>query len=65
MEKIKKISERRKIFYIVLLILTVILIISLIFSNTYIDTENITFKSRDIPESFDGAKIVIKVRFMQ
>ena len=59
MEKIKKISERRKIFYIVLLILTVILIISLIFSNTYIDTENITFKSRDIPESFDGAKIVL------
>ena len=50
MEKIKKISERRKIFYIVLLILTVILIISLIFSNTYIDTENITLKAEIFPK---------------
>ena len=58
MENEKKISKR-KIFYIVLSILAVILIISLIFSNTYIDVENITFKSRDIPESFDGAKIVL------
>lgn len=58
MENEKKISKR-KIFYIVLSILAVILIISLIFSNTYIDVEKITFKSRDIPESFDGAKIVL------
>lgn len=58
MENEKKISKRKK-FYIVLSILAVILIISLVFSNTYIDTENITFKSKDIPESFDGAKIVL------
>ena len=58
MENEKKISKR-KIFYIVLSILAVILIISLIFSNTYIDVEKITFKSRDIPESFDGTKIVL------
>ena len=58
MENEKKISKR-KIFYIVLSILAVILIISLIFSFSYIDVEKITFKSRDIPESFDGAKIVL------
>ena len=58
MENEKKISKRKK-FYIVLSILAVILIISLVFSNTYIDVENITFKNKDIPESFDGAKIVL------
>ena len=59
MENEKKISKKRKIFYIVLLSLALILAVLMIFSNTYIDIENITFKSSDVPENFDGAKIVL------
>lgn len=53
------ISKKRKIFYIVLLSLALVLAVLMIFSNTYIDVENITFKSPDIPKNFDGAKIVL------
>ena len=52
-------TAKRKKFYIVLAVLTGLLIIALICSNSYIEVENITFKSADIPESFDGERIVL------
>lgn len=52
-------KKSRRPFYIVLSVLAVILIVSLIFSNSYIDVERVTVRSADIPENFDGAKIVL------
>lgn len=48
----------RKVFLISFIIVILLCVIETIRSNTYIDVENITFRNSDIPDSFDGVKIV-------
>ncbi len=62
-EKIKKtekkrLSRRKKIFLIIAGIIVFMTAAELVRSNYYIQTENIVYKSENVPKGFDGAKIV-------
>lgn len=50
-------KNRNKI-RIAFLIIALLCIAELVYSNTHIDIENFIFKSNDVPAGFDGAKIV-------
>lgn len=50
--------KSKNIFRIILCVIILTVITELIYSNTYIQTENFTYSDEDIPQSFDGVKIV-------
>lgn len=54
----KKNKKRLKNIVKILIALNLLFAPVLIYSNTHIDTEYITFKSSELPESFDGVRIV-------
>lgn len=57
MKETNKKHNIKKIIFIVLIILTMVITVPLIWSNNYIQTENITYSSAEIPDAFDGVKI--------
>ncbi len=50
--------RRRKIFLISFIIVMILCVAETVRSNTYIDVEKITCRSSEIPDSFEGVKIV-------
>ena len=57
-KQVKKMSRLKKIIIAVASVLIILVIIEFVISNSVIDVENFTVKSKKIPESFSGTKIV-------
>ena len=51
-------TQKKKTIIMILTIFTLLLASAVIWSNSYIETENIIYSGSDIPEAFDGVKIV-------
>ena len=51
-------TQKKKTIIMRLTIFTLLLASAVIWSNSYIETENIIYSGSDIPEAFDGVKIV-------
>ena len=51
-------TQKKKTIIMILTIFTLLLASAVIWSNSYIETENIIYSGIDIPEAFDGVKIV-------
>ncbi|MBQ5990450.1 MAG: metallophosphoesterase family protein [Oscillospiraceae bacterium] len=56
-QSVKKTTKRKKVL-ITLLVLVVIAVLQLVWSNGYIDVEKYEYRDAGVPKSFDGTKIV-------
>lgn len=51
-------KKHKKIIFVVILVLTVAVLADFIWSNTYIEVKKLSGSFKDLPESFDGCKII-------
>ena len=51
-------NKNKKLLKKFLILVILLLTPALVYSNYYIDVENITFRNSDVPEAFDGVRIV-------